>query len=193
MTKANIMIVEDEVLIAQEIKISLEGMGYGVTSIVKSGEQTIEKAVQDSPDLILMDIKLHGRMDGIETAELIQSRLGIPVIFLTAFDDDDKIERAKLTMSYGYIIKPFRDRDLKVTIQMALYAAKVDAERRKTEEKYSLLVKNLPGIVYKGYLDWSVEFFDNKIESLTGYSVDEFNSQKMKWIDIIVKEDIDNL
>jgi signal transduction histidine kinase len=135
MAKVNIMIVEDEAIVGEELKISLEDMGYTVTSIVKSGEQAIEKAEQDCPDLILMDIRLKGQMDGIEAGELIRSRLGIPVVFLTAYADDDKLERAKLTMPFGYILKPFQDRDLEVTIEIALYTAKIDAKRKRAEEK----------------------------------------------------------
>jgi CheY-like chemotaxis protein len=135
MAKANIMIVEDEAIVGEELKISLEDMGYTVTSIVKSGEQAIEKAEQDCPDLILMDIRLKGQMDGIEAAELIRSRLGIPVVFLTAYADDDKLERAKLTMPFGYILKPFQDRDLEVTIEIALYTAKIDAERKQMQDE----------------------------------------------------------
>jgi len=143
MAKANIMIVEDEAIIGEEIKISLEDMGYTVTSVVKSGEQAIKKADQDRPDLILMDIRLKGRMDGIEAAELIRSRLDIPVIFLTAYADEDKLERAKLSMPFGYILKPFQDRDLKVAIEMGLYAAKLNADRKQAEEQRDKLVLEL--------------------------------------------------
>ena len=135
MAKVNIMIVEDEAIVGEELKISLEDMDYTVTSIVKSGEQAIEKAEQDCPDIILMDIRLKGRMDGIEAAELIRSRLEIPVVFLTAYADDDKLERAKLTMPFGYILKPFQDRDLKVTIEIAIYTAKIDAERKQIQDE----------------------------------------------------------
>ena len=135
MARANIMIVEDEAIVGEELKISLEDMGYSVTSIVKSGEQAIEKADQNFPDLILMDIKLEGRIDCIEAAERIRSRLEIPVVFLTAYADDDKLERAKLTMPFGYILKPFQDRDLKVTIEIAIYTAKIDAERKQIQDE----------------------------------------------------------
>ncbi len=135
MAKANIMIVEDEAIVGEELKISLEDMDYTVTSIIKSGEQAIEKADQDCPDLILMDIRLKGRMDGIQAAELIRSRLGIPVVFLPAYADDDKLERAKLTMPFGYILKPFQDKDLEVTIEIALYTAKIDAKRKQMQDE----------------------------------------------------------
>ncbi len=134
MAKENIMIVEDEAIVGKELRASMEGLGYTVTSVVKTGEKALEKAVQDRPNLILMDIQLKGQMDGIKAAELIRARLDIPVIFLTAHVDDKKIERAKLTMPFGYILKPFQDKDLKVTIEMGLYAAKINAKRREAEE-----------------------------------------------------------
>jgi two-component system, cell cycle sensor histidine kinase and response regulator CckA len=129
-----ILIVEDEIIIANDIKIRLQNMGYAITSIVNTGEQSVEKASQDRPDLIIMDIKLKGRMDGIEAAELISSSLGIPVIFLTAYADEHNLERAKSVMPYGYILKPFQDRNLKIAIEMALYIAKVDVNRKQYEE-----------------------------------------------------------
>lgn len=132
--KANIMIVEDEAIVAEEIKISLEGMGYLVTSSVKTGESAIEKAEQDRPDVIIMDIRLEGQIDGIEASERIRSRFGIPVIFLTAYADDEKLDRAKLALPFGYLIKPIQNRDLKVTIEVALFAAKADVKRKRAEE-----------------------------------------------------------
>ncbi len=133
MDKAKILIVEDEAIIAMEIESQLQGLGYEVTSIVDTGEKAVKKAEEDKPDLILMDIRIKGEMDGIEAAEEIRNRFGIPVIFSTAYLDEERIERAKITMPFGYVLKPIQERDLKVTIEMALYVAKGDAERRKTE------------------------------------------------------------
>jgi two-component system, cell cycle sensor histidine kinase and response regulator CckA len=149
MSKASIMIVEDEAIIAKDIENRLREMAYA-TSIASTGEQAVEKAVQDRPDLILMDIQLKGRIDGIETAEIIRAELDIPVIFLTAFSDKQKFERAKITMPYGYILKPFQDRDLEIMVEMALYSAKVELKRKESEEalrrsreKYQSLSKML--------------------------------------------------
>lgn len=135
MEKARILIVDDEAIIAMEMENSLKTMGYVVSSIVDTGQKAIEKAEEDKPDLILMDIRINGEMDGIDTARVIRSRFGIPVIFSTAYLDEERIERAKITMPFGYILKPIQKRDLKVTIEMALYVSKVDAERRKAERK----------------------------------------------------------
>ena len=134
MAKANIMIVEDEAIIAQEIKICLKEMDHTITSIVKTGEQALEKAHQDRPDLILMDIHLKGQMDGIKAAEIIRDRFNIPVTFLTAHADEKRLEQAKLTMPFGYVLKPFQDKDLKVAIDMGLFVAKTNAKKRQAEE-----------------------------------------------------------
>jgi PAS domain S-box-containing protein len=134
MEKARILIVEDEAIIAMEIERQLQNLGYEVISIVDTGEKAIKKAEADKPDLIMMDIRIKGEMDGIDTAEIIRKQFGIPVIFSTAYLDEERIERAKITMPFGYVMKPIRERDLKVTIEMALYVSKADRERKKTEE-----------------------------------------------------------
>ena len=131
MGKRKILIVEDEAIIAMEIEGQLQSLGYEVTSIVDTGEKAIKKAEVDQPDLILMDIRIKGEMDGIETAEVIRTKFGIPIIFSTAYLDEKRIERAKITMPFGYVLKPIQERDLKVTLEMALYVKKVDIQREK--------------------------------------------------------------
>ena len=126
---ARIQIVEDEFIIAGEIRRILENFGYTVTAVVNSGEAAIEKAKADLPDIILMDINLQGRMDGIEAAHIIRNQNNIPIIFVTAYANDEKLERAKKSMPFGYILKPFRDQDIKVAIEMALYVSQVNRER----------------------------------------------------------------
>jgi len=133
MEKAKILIVEDEAIIAMEVESQLQGLGYNVTSIVDTGEKAIAKAKTDKPDLILMDIRIKGEMDGIDTAEAIRNQFGIPVIFSTAYLDQERIERAKITMPFGYVLKPIQERDLKVTLEMALYINKNNKERRQAE------------------------------------------------------------
>ncbi len=133
MPKARILIVEDEAIIAMELESQLQSLGYELTSIVDTGEKAIEKAEIDKPDLILMDIRIKGEMDGIDTAEVLRNTFNIPVIFSTAYLDEERINRAKITMPFGYVLKPLQERDLKVTIEMALYVAKVDTKRKRVE------------------------------------------------------------
>ncbi len=147
MEKAKIFIVEDEAIIAMEIENQLQSLGYEVSSIVDTGEKAIKKAEEDKPDLILMDIRIKGEMDGIEAAEEIRNRFSIPVIFSTAYLDEERIERAKITMPFGYVLKPIQERDLRVTIEMALYVAKVDAERRSAKQELNEQIIFLDSIV----------------------------------------------
>ncbi|MDR4505993.1 MAG: response regulator [Candidatus Scalindua sp.] len=129
MVNAKIMIVEDEWITAEDIKMSLQSLGYSVTSISSSGDAAIKNAEKDKPDLVLMDIVLQGEMDGIETANQIRSRFHIPIIYLTAYADDEVLERAKLTEPSGYIVKPFLNEDLKIAIELALYKHKTEKEK----------------------------------------------------------------
>ncbi len=131
MNKSRIMIVEDEVLIALTISEDLKNLDYDVCPAVHSSETAIMQAESENPDLILMDIKIKGEMDGIETAEIIKSRFDIPIVFLTAFATEQLITRAKLTEPFGYLVKPVEIKVLHSTIQMALYKYKMEKERKE--------------------------------------------------------------
>ncbi len=126
MTSARILVVEDNSTVALDLRSSLEDIGYHVTSVVASGEESIEKAEQDHPDAVLMDIRLRDKMDGVEAAGQIYSRLSIPVVFLTAYTDPGLVDRAKRVGSFGYLVKPFNDRELHATLEMALFKARAD-------------------------------------------------------------------
>ncbi len=130
MAKARIMIVEDEWTVAEEIKMVLQSFEYTVTSMSSSGEEAIQNAEKDKPDLVRMDIVLEGRMDGIEAANEIRSRFNIPIIYLTAYADEKILERAKITKPFGYVVKPFINEDLKIAIEIALYRHKDEKERK---------------------------------------------------------------
>jgi PAS domain S-box-containing protein len=188
MEKARILIVEDEAIIAMEIESQLQSLGYEVTSVVDTGEKAIAKAEKDKPDLMLMDIRIKGEMDGIEAAQVIRNSFGIPVIFSTAYLDEKRIERAKITMPFGYVLKPIQERDLKVTIEMALYVAKVDVERRKAEDRYKGLVNimNSGVAVYqvindgRSGSDYIIKSFNNFALKHEGYSLDEIVGKSLK-------------
>ena len=135
MTKAQIMVVEDEGIVALNVENSLKGLGYEVLDVVASGEEAIEEAERTRPDLVLMDIMLEGDMDGVEAAEQIRERFNIPVIYLTAHADDDTLQRARITEPFGYLLKPFEERELHTTIEIGLYKHKVEEEREKLIEE----------------------------------------------------------
>ncbi|HET7838766.1 MAG TPA: response regulator, partial [Rectinemataceae bacterium] len=121
MNGQGILIVEDESIVALDMRMRLEAMGYRVVDIVDTGALALERAASAGPDLILLDIKLKGPMDGIETARALRGIASIPVIFVTAFADEKTLQRAKLASAYGYIIKPYHERELRVAIELALY------------------------------------------------------------------------
>lgn len=132
---ATILVVEDEVIIGMDIKNSLKKLGYNVPAVVATGEKAIEKAAIIQPDLILMDIMLKGAMDGVEAAEKIRTQLRLPVVFLTAHSDHTTLQRAKQTEPFGYIVKPFQEKDLHTTVEIALARCKAESEIRKALEK----------------------------------------------------------
>ena len=119
--KKKILIVEDEEIVALDIKDMLYDLGYDVIGITSSRDEALENVEKDKPDLVLMDIMLGDKDNGIEAAEEIRSRFKIPVIYLTAYADDATLERAKTTAPYGYIVKPFQENDLSTAITMGLY------------------------------------------------------------------------
>lgn len=144
MTQARILVVEDESIVALDIQDRLESLGYEVPATVASGERAIEQAGALRPDLVLMDIRLQGRMDGVEAADQIRQRFGIPVIYLTANADHPTVQRAKITEPFGYVIKPFEERELHTTIEVALYKHQAEQTLKESEERYRLLVELSP-------------------------------------------------
>jgi diguanylate cyclase (GGDEF)-like protein/PAS domain S-box-containing protein len=144
MTQVRILVVEDESIVALDIQERLEALGYDVPSPVVSGEKAIEQAGILHPDLVLMDIQLKGRMDGVEAADQIRQRFGIPVVYLTANADHPTVQRAKITEPFGYVIKPFEERELHTTIEMAIYKHRAEQTLKESEERYRLLVELSP-------------------------------------------------
>ncbi len=132
MNHLKILVVEDEVIVAQDIAGRLKKLGYAVTATVSSGEEAIQKAIENPPDLVLMDIVLKGDMDGITAAEKIRTNRNVPTVFLTAYADDQTLQRAKLTDPFGYIIKPFQQNDLRVAIEIALHRHEIETKMRES-------------------------------------------------------------
>ncbi len=130
-----IMVVEDEAVIALRLQERLTTIGYEVIDITHSGDEAVEKARSLLPDLMLLDIMISGKLDGITVAKIVKAELDIPVIFLTAYSEDKIIERAKQAEPYGYIVKPFQDRELKAAIEVALYKKEMERRLRESEIK----------------------------------------------------------
>ena len=139
MTQATILIVEDEGIVAQEIKSRLEKSGYAICAVAHDGDTAVAHAGEMRPDLVLMDIRLKGGMDGIEAAGLIGERFGIPVVYLTAYSDPATLERAKVKDPFGYVVKPFETRSLMVAIEIALHRHRSEKERIYREKLQAVL------------------------------------------------------
>ncbi len=134
MSKANILVVEDQFIVGEDLARSLRKLGFSVCSVATSGEEAIEQVTQFQPDLALMDIRLKGQMDGIEAAAHLKRHFNIPVIYLTAHSDDSTLQRASETEPLGYLLKPFEERQLYTTLEIAL--------NRKRVERSNFLERN---------------------------------------------------
>ncbi|MEW6469238.1 MAG: response regulator [Bacteroidota bacterium] len=143
--KTNILITEDESIVAKDIQHSLKKLGYNVIGICSTGEDAIATVEEKRPDLILMDIMLKGEMSGIDAADQIRARFNIPVIFLTAYADESTLSKAKVTEPYGYIIKPFKEIDLHTSIEMALYKHNKNLDLKKERDFLYSLVEGKEG------------------------------------------------
>lgn len=176
----NILIVEDEGITAMDIKNRLESLGYNVPAMVSSGEDAVKKTKEIMPDLILMDIMLKGNMDGIEAAENIRSSLDIPILYLTAYSDDNTLKRAKVTEPYAYILKPFSERELLVSIETALYKHKMEMKLKQSEEWLATTLKSIGDAVIATDKNGLVTFMNPVAESLTGWGRQEALGKEMK-------------
>jgi len=188
-----VLVTDDEAYIATQIEERLTSMGYDVVGVASSGEEAIDMSRTFVPDLVLMDIVMPGKLNGIGAARIIKDELDIPVIFLTAYTEDQLIDEAKNAEPFGYIVKPLQEREIKAAIEIAIHKKDVDRQLHESEKKYRLLVSNIPCVVFTGYKDFSVDFIDDKVEELTGYSSEDFNSRKLKWSDIVIEDDIQKI
>jgi two-component system, cell cycle sensor histidine kinase and response regulator CckA len=168
MTKASILVVEDESIVAKDVRSRLQRQGYEVTSIVATGEDAIDHAGKERPQLVLMDIMLKGTMDGIAAAEIIRQRYDIPVVYLTAYADDQTLQRAKITEAFGYLLKPFEERELQITIEMALFKFDTERRLRQHEQWLAATLSSMGEGVIATDRDHRITFVNPIAELLTG-------------------------
>ncbi len=166
MDKIKILIVEDEIIVAKHIEDSLLSLGYSVTGISSSGEEAVEHAGHFRPDVVLMDIMLGGGTDGISAAELIRKRYNIPIIFLTAYSNENTIHRAKTVKPYGYILKPFEETDLFTSIEIALHKHRIERKLvEETENALAAIIGSTEVFLEDGTSKYNVETL-RRIESI---------------------------
>ncbi len=195
MTKNRLLIVEDESIIAMELEFRLMDVGYEILDIIPSGKRAIEAAQTLQPELILMDIHLEGEMDGITAAEEIQRQVDIPIIFLTAHTDDHTLERAKTRTPYGYLVKPFQEKELDIAIQMALYKHQMERKLRESEERLRLVIESGNDVVVvtdtKGIITYfhAAEQYHVDSENIIGKTAAAFLPPESaeEWLENILK------
>jgi PAS domain S-box-containing protein len=197
-TVKQILVVEDEIIIAENIQRKLKKMGYAVPVIVSSGEEAIKKVKENNPDLVLMDIVIHGNMDGIETAEQIRSCFDIPIVYLTAFADEKTLERAKITEPFGYLVKPFKERELQITIEIALYKHKMEKRLRESERRLresnqwlDATIKSLGEAVIATDEKGIIKIMNPFAEALTGWKRNDALGKPLTTIFNIISEETD--
>ncbi len=145
--KRRILIVEDEKIIAEDIKRTLYSFNYDVVGIISYGEEAVKVAGEQTPDLILMDVMLSGEMNGLEAADIIYRDFDIPVIFLTAYANDEILSKAALSSPFGYLIKPFEDRELKANLEMAFYKHQMETNLRNSRNFLLNLIDTVPNCI----------------------------------------------
>ena len=168
MSQVRILVVEDESVVAKDIQWSLKSLGYSICAWASSGEEALEKVEALKPDLVLMDIVLKGGVDGVEAAERIRTNFDIPVVYLTAYADEHTLQRAKVTEPFGYILKPFEERELHTTIEVALYKHKMERRIKESQHWLATTLKSISDGVITTNTEGHVTFLNVNAEALIG-------------------------
>ncbi len=169
MKKTKILLVENENIVARDIENMLKEMGYDVLSVLSRGKEVVDKAEELQPDLVLIDVRLQGEIDGVEAADRIYRGFNIPVVYLTAYADEITMERAKLTEPFGYILKPFEERELQTSIEMALYKYKMEMQLKEREQWLFTVLKSIGDAVITTDNKGAITFMNPIAEKLTGW------------------------
>jgi len=173
MPKSRILVVEDEILVREDIEDCLASLGHEVVSVASTGAEALRKIPTARPDLVLMDIRLKGDMDGVEAARQIRTNFRLPVIFLTAHADDSTLQRAKAADPLGYIVKPFAETTVNAVIQTALHKHELDRRLRESEEWLTTMLGSIGEAVLATDSSRKITLMNRVAEDLTGWGADE--------------------
>jgi PAS domain S-box-containing protein len=182
MSNQRILVVEDDPAVADLIVRYLKRSGYGVAACVASGEEALVEAARSRPDLALMDIGLRGDLDGVQTAERLQARFDVPVVFLTGLADDATIKRSHGAEAFGYLLKPFRPDDLKTSIDLALNKHQVESKLRQIEHWFTAAIRSVGEAIVTTDETARVTFLNPVAEALTGWTLGEAVGQPLDTI-----------
>ena len=170
MAKAQILVVEDESIVAKDIQHRLSALGYYIPAVASSGEEALKKAEETRPDLVLMDIRLKGAMDGVAAASELRRRFNIPVVYLTAYADNHTLQRAKVSEPFGYILKPFEERELYTCIEVALYKHQMELSLKESEQWLVTTLRCIGDAVMATDAAGRVKLLNHVAENLTGWN-----------------------
>jgi two-component system cell cycle sensor histidine kinase/response regulator CckA len=188
MANAQILVVEDEGIVAKGIQMELQNMGYSVPAVASTGEEALRKTAETLPDLVLMDIALPGDMDGVETTQHIRERFHLPVVYLTAFADEHTLQRAKITEPFGYLLKPYEERELFTTIELALYKHRMERNLQETKQWLTATLHSIGDAVLGTDAKGHVKMMNPVAEALTGWSRQEAEGKNVSEIFILIDE-----
>jgi PAS domain S-box-containing protein len=189
MSSPQILVVEDEALVAKNIGMELNELGYGLCGVAACGEDAIKIAAETHPDLVLMDIVLKGDLDGVETTQRIREQMDVPVVYITAYADDHTLERAKKTDPFGYLLKPYEERELHTTIQIALHKHRVERMLRDMHDWLDSALRWMPDAVILTDAKAGIGFINPVAEILTGWSQAESFGQSWDRVLQLVHKD----
>jgi len=173
MSKKTLVVVEDEILVARDIKARLTRMGYEVLATASRGEEAVENVLRLRPDLVLMDINIKGEMDGVDAALNIRAQYDVPVIFCTAYSNTETLQRAQVAGPYGYVLKPFDNREMEINIEIALYKHAVEKDLADTRRHLDATLENVSDGVISADMQGRILMLNPVAEALTGWSQDE--------------------
>ena len=180
-----LMVVDDEAVITTQLEDRLHSMRYDVVGIASSGEESVRMAKELRPDLILMDIVMKGKLDGIDAAKKIKEDMDIPIIFLTAYANDKYIKRAKHAEPFGYIVKPFRENEIRANIEIALYRKDLERKQKQAERRIRrllLAIEHNPYMIMITDIDGNIEFINNKFSQITNYTPEEVVGKDIRFL-----------
>ncbi len=189
MPKGEILIVEDEGIEALDIQGCLMNLDYCADQIVSTGEEAVRIASETTPDLVLMDIMLQGAIDGITAAEQIRVGLDIPVVYLTAYADERTLQRAKITEPYGYLVKPFKERELHIAIDMALYKHQMERKLKESEKWFATTLKSIGDATIATDKSGLITFMNAVAEDLMGWRLEEVFHKELTGVFNIINRD----
>ena len=170
---ARIFVVEDESIVALELQQRIVDIGHSIAGVADNGKEAIEKVLKTKPDLILMDIHLKGDIDGIQTAQHILSKYRVPIVYLTAYSDDETVNRAKITSPHGYLVKPIEDRELYISIEVSLANFEIEKKLRESERKLSITLQSIGDGVIATDVNGNITIMNPTAERMCGWSFEE--------------------